>query len=239
MARQLTAYLETLGYKIIEKADRPDKATWGTPTEVYDLVALFTTREGNWDDAIVAPQMDDVNIGKLEKWASDAYRHIISPSDPYYYGGCGGATHLHMMVLGQDGKPMGGKGHWFWNTGLGALTGNYSGVNVKQNADSPSGWSNAYIEHGSGYTPPNKGAWSFCPFGLSDILTDAGLYKSFHIATFAVWQARNPNGNDNPPPDDGGDEPPAAGTLRELIDAALMSSASALSDLKAIKALIG
>lgn len=233
LARKLSMYMDTFGYKVVEKADRPDKTYWGTPVEVYDLVALFFTRDGHWYLPTGDP-MSEANVGSIEQWALDAYGYIQDQNNPYYYSGCGGATHLHMLVLGQDGKPMVGKGHMYWNTGLSSLPPDASFT--QRNSESPHGWSNCYIEHGSGYTPPAQGVWCMCPFGLSDVIQYAGLYKSYHIATFGVWQARNPS-NDNPP--DNGDGTPSGSTLRQLIEAAIASQKAALSDLQAIQAMVG
>jgi hypothetical protein len=188
--RRLTDFMSNFGYSIVEKEARPDLAFWGQPSEVYDLIDVFTTVDGTWDPSD--------KVGSIPVWARNSY--LRSLSDPYYCGDLGGATHMFILVLDQHGVPAEGTQTIYWSSGLGSLPPRKDDSYVYRSTGHH-GWSNCYMEHhGSGYTPPNRGPWCMAPSGVADVLEYVGLPYSWHISTFGVWKAR-PAGTAEPDKD--------------------------------------
>jgi hypothetical protein len=178
--------------------ERPDR-----PAEdvVYRVKDLFTTRDGSWEPSN--------REGALPQWARDRYLRPFGAPD--YFDDAGADHHLFARVLDLDGRPLTDADLvQFWSGGFAKLGDpayqGYRPATPKQR----SGWANIPVF--SHYSPERGeiGPWCWCPRGAGDVVEGGGMPFSWHVSTFAVWQAEpqatEPDGPETPGPAEPGDD---------------------------------
>lgn len=167
---KLDRWTAPLNQQVVPFAARPDAARWPAGP-AYRIIEVFHTRDGSWEKGGTAR-------GSVEDWAADEWWQGAK------IDGSGGATHLFAIALDAAGKPMPGKGLWFWT---GEMTSDFDPPTKRQaKAD---GSENVSL-NGHGYVPERgeHGDFSCCAFGRSDVLRYVSLPANEHVSTFVVFQ---------------------------------------------------
>jgi len=171
MTVKLGSYVDDFNLKIVPFEQRPDVAYW-KDGPYYRIIQVFTTRDGSWEPS--------TNPGSIDQWAVDAWH---SGAD---WKGAGGTNNFFIKILDRDGKPLVGKGLYYWQ---GAMTADPSKLtNVNQKTTWQTGDENLpvwdYYNPGLGET----GDWSGATVGRSDVLVGVDLPYKWHTSTFVVMQ---------------------------------------------------
>jgi hypothetical protein len=168
---KLGSYVDGFNLKIVPFEQRPDAAHW-KDGPYYRIREVFTTRDGSWEPSS--------NPGSIDQWAADEWH---SGAD---WKGAGGTNNFFIKVLDKDGKPLAGKGLYYWQ---GPMTADPSKLtNVNQKITWQTGDENLpvwdYYNPGLG----EMGKWSGTTVGRSDVLMGVDLPYKWHVSTFVVMQ---------------------------------------------------
>jgi hypothetical protein len=164
-------WIDQLNAVIVPFEQRPDVARWKNDGIYYRIVEAFDTRDGRWDLENQGAR------GCIDPWASAEWEMGSTIS------GSGGATHFFLVALDRYGKRMPGKGMWFFKE----MSANFEPIN-KWDAKAD-GTENIPLG-GNSFVPERgeRGAWSGCLFGRSDVFVGAGLPANEHISWIVVFQ---------------------------------------------------
>lgn len=126
----------------------------------YDLVAMFTTQDGEWD---ISDKPYSVPL-----WAR---RYLTG------FSSAGAATHAFARVESADGVPIAAPIR-YWCDGV---------MDIVTTDSKPELWANHAI-NGS-YNPANEhGPWSMQPIDGCVTLSGIGLPYNHHVSLFTIWR---------------------------------------------------
>jgi hypothetical protein len=194
MGQRIGKWIEPLRGQIMPFEQRPDAARWPNDGIYYRIVEAFNTRDGRWD-------LENQNArGCIDPWAS------VEWEMGKYIEGSGGATHFFLIALDKNGLRIPGKGMWWFKE----MSANFEPINRK---DAKSDGTENIPLDGNSYVPERgeRGAWSGCLFGRSDVFVGAGLPANEHVSWIVVFQETVATAPD-PDPD-----PDPTGDMAELI----------------------
>ena len=164
-------WIDALNAQIMPFEQRPDAARWPKDGKFYRIVEAFNFRDGRWDLENQGAR------GCIDPWASAEWRMGSTIE------GSGGATHFFLIALDKAGNRIPGKGMWWFKE----MSENFEPIN-KQDAKGD-GTENIPLD-GNSYVPERneRGAWSGCLFGRSDVFVGAGLPANEHTSWVIVFQ---------------------------------------------------
>jgi len=164
---KLGSYVADFNLQIVPFEEREDADRW-TSGPLYRIKQVFTTRDGSWEPSD--------KPGSIDQWAVNEWH---SGRD---WSGSGGTQNFFIKVLDKSGKPLAGKGLFFWQKGKSAA----QATDTKTTG--PDGCENLPVWNFYDPSKGETGGWSGTTVGRADVLTGVDLPGDWHVSTFAVLQ---------------------------------------------------
>jgi hypothetical protein len=167
MPIKLGSYVDDFNLQIVPFEQRADAAKW-TSGPYYRIKEVFTTRDGSWEPSTA--------LGSIDQWAVDEWWQGAK------WKGAGGTNNFFIMVLDKAGKPLVGKGLYWWQKGTDPSKATDTKLTWDDGTENLPVWN--YYDPSKGET----GSWSGATVGRSDVLAGVDLPYKNHVSTFVVFQ---------------------------------------------------